>query len=105
MLKRVRFLLPFCLQEPLLFLFPREFVPAFRYDAAELVLTGFLTCGDELPFQKIGAEEDEGIGGTWGPFFFRICIERVTGGRWWLLGERKGGSMRFVVDRRAVGRW
>jgi hypothetical protein len=69
-LERVRLLLPFCLQEPFLFLFPRKLVPAFRRDDTELVLTGFLTSGNELPFQKVGAEENEGIGGAGGLFLF-----------------------------------
>jgi hypothetical protein len=48
-------------------------VPAFRRDDAELVLTGLLTFGNKLPFQKVGAEENEGVGGARGLFFFQIC--------------------------------
>ena len=87
-LKRVRFLLPFCLQKPFLLLFPRKLVPAFCGDDAELVLAGLLTFGDKLPFQKVRAEENEGVGGAGTLFFFQICLETVAR-KWGVLGVRK----------------
>ena len=87
-LKRVRFLLPFCLQKPFLLLFPRKLVPAFCGDDAELVLAGLLTFGDKLPFQKVGTEENEGVGGAGTLFFFQICLETVAR-KWGVLGVRK----------------
>jgi len=99
----VRFLLPFCLQEPFLFLFPREFVPAFRCDDAELVLTGLPTFEDELSFQKVGAEQDKGVGGTWRTFSFQICTERIVAKERRILGVRREGSVGLIIDRGAIG--
>ena len=75
-LERVCLLLPLCLQEPSPLFLPRKLVPALRRDDAELVLAGLLTSGDELPSQKVGAEEDEGVGGSGarGAFLCRIGL-------------------------------
>jgi len=99
----MRFLLPFCLQEPFLFLLPCKFVPALRCDDAELVLTGLPAIEDELSFQKVGAEQDEGVGGTWRTFFFQTCTERIVAKERRMLGVCREGSVRLIVDPGAIG--
>ena len=98
-LERMRLLLPFGLQEPFPLLLPRKLVPALRRDDAELVLAGLLPPGDKFPFEKVGAEEDEGVGGSGarGLFPFRIGLG---------IGARERGvlrTVRLMVDHRSVG--
>jgi len=92
---------PFRLQVPLILLFLRKLVPAFRGDDAELLLAGLLVFGDELPLQKVGAKQKKGVGGARGPFLFHaspLFIAEACG----LLGIQNEGFLSLMVGQRAI---